>query len=550
MRGRMVVDKQKYLLKDCGKVCESASIGLWEYHKEDDIMIGSKIFWEMLDETPCEWTFQTYIDRIHAKDQKLVKAYWKQMRADSSQRGIIFRFKLKSGRLKWFKALLMPHKKTPQSVIHGCMFDVTKEQEALHIFNRRFERLKRFVNNMPGVAYVARNDQSYTMLYVSDNIEWLTGYPSDAFFNQDIAYYDLIHPDDQAKVRQVVNDIVEKEKALGIEYRIITKDGDTKWVFEQGTPDYDDFGNVQYVSGVIIDVSRRKQLDEALAMERQKMRRLVDSTADIIFEVDINRVFVSVFGNGLKKIGLKPQDFEGKTVVDVFGKHGSKRYEIYDRALSGENINYNWMYETKTNTLHFHSSISPIRNAQGEVTGAVGIAREITNERKQALEYEYLSHHDSLTDLYNRHYLYEVIERELHRANRYKEHLSLVVIDIDDFKEVNSNYGHMAGDAILQTIASCFKDSVRKSDLVFRTGGEEFLILLPKTSGEAALKLAERIRHTITVLDNAYDIQLTCSFGVAENHHQESFETWWRRADDAMRLAKKQGKDRVEFAKT
>lgn len=538
------------LLRDCGRVCEAAQFGVWEYNQEEDSIIGNTVFWHLLgyDDVPS-WRLNDYLEQMHSQDQNIVKMYWQRTKNSHEKNGVTFRYKHPSGSMRWFKKTLLPHHKPPHSGLRGVLIDVTNEQEAIHKLNRQSTRLKGFVDNMPGAAYVALNDDAYTMLYISDAIVKLTGYSSEDFLNRKVIYNDLIHSDDRKKVRDVMTNIVKHQVRLNVEYRIITKDGKTKWVFEQGAPNFDGNDDTLSIAGVIIDISKRKLLDEALLIERQKLRQLVKSTADIIFEVDMDRTFVSVYGKGLDKFGLTPEDFENKTVTDVFGKDGLPRDQYYQDALDGNNVTYNWTYDTGKKLLHYHSSIAPMRDAEGNIIGAVGIAREITEEREQALKHEYLSHHDPLTDLYNRHYLYEVIEREIHRASRYDEDITMIVIDIDDFKGINDKYGHMAGDATLKALADCFKRAVRKSDLVFRTGGEEFLLVLPKTNAASAMKLAERIKENIKTLKLAdYDDVITCSFGVGERNKDEIFESWWKKTDDAMRLAKDQGKNRVVSA--
>ena len=175
---------------------------------------------------------------------------------------------------------------------------------------------------------------------------------------------------------------------------------------------------------------------------------------------------------------------------------------------------------------------------------------EITNNEltKEKLILQGLSSRDSLTGLFNRFKLEEAFEYEQKQSNRYETDLSIIMIDIDDFKSVNDTYGHNIGDVFLKEIAEILKTSFRDVDTVGRWGGEEFLILLPKTNLEDSKQIAEKVRkeielHKFTEIGNK-----TASFGVATHSNNESLSSLLNRADKALYAAKENGRNRVEVA--
>ncbi len=175
---------------------------------------------------------------------------------------------------------------------------------------------------------------------------------------------------------------------------------------------------------------------------------------------------------------------------------------------------------------------------------------EITNNEltKEKLVLQGLSSRDSLTGLFNRFKLEEAFEYEQKQSNRYETDLSIIMIDIDDFKSVNDTYGHNIGDVFLKEIAEILKTSFRDVDTVGRWGGEEFLILLPKTNLEDSKQIAEKVRkeielHKFTEIGNK-----TASFGVATHSNNESLSSLLNRADKALYAAKENGRNRVEVA--
>lgn len=164
---------------------------------------------------------------------------------------------------------------------------------------------------------------------------------------------------------------------------------------------------------------------------------------------------------------------------------------------------------------------------------------------------------DPLTELHNRRYLDRRLGEELARANRYHQPISCLFVDADHFKRINDTYGHKVGDLVLRELASRIRSQLRANDIATRYGGEEFALLLPQTTLEEALLLAERIRLEIATtpitLDNGSDIWLTVSIGVSESlpgygkPRKGAGEQLLEDADEAVYLAKSNGRNRIEY---
>jgi len=155
---------------------------------------------------------------------------------------------------------------------------------------------------------------------------------------------------------------------------------------------------------------------------------------------------------------------------------------------------------------------------------------------------------DPLTGAYNRRDLDRQIEETVERRRRHSVTASLLALDLDHFKTVNDRFGHQVGDLVLRNVVTAIRQRVRKLDVVFRTGGEEFLVLLPHTPLDRATIVAESLRAAITAAASQGDHRLTVSIGVAEVDPSEDGEKWLRRADQALYQAKVAGRDRIEVA--
>jgi len=167
-------------------------------------------------------------------------------------------------------------------------------------------------------------------------------------------------------------------------------------------------------------------------------------------------------------------------------------------------------------------------------------------------KYKNLSITDDLTRLFNSRYFYKKLEEEIDRVMRYKQPLSLLLVDLDDFKNINDKYGHLIGDKVLKMAGRVIKDFLRKTDTAYRYGGEEFTVLLPETEVEAAMNVAERIRQGFETQDLSLiineNLHISVSIGAAQFQPGELMEAFVKRADDALYVAKQKGKNRVYLA--
>lgn len=191
----------------------------------------------------------------------------------------------------------------------------------------------------------------------------------------------------------------------------------------------------------------------------------------------------------------------------------------------------------------------------GELVARVRVQlkiKSLQDELKKANEQlKRLTNIDHLTNLFNRRYLAEILEGEFYRARRNRENLSLVILDIDYFKNVNDTYGHQNGDVVLATVAGLAQQQLRAYDSAARYGGEEFVLLLPGTSLQGGEMVAERLRQSVleyTFPPPMEHLALTVSAGVASYPSPtiDNIDSLFRQADEALYRAKQNGRNRVE----
>jgi len=227
---------------------------------------------------------------------------------------------------------------------------------------------------------------------------------------------------------------------------------------------------------------------------------------------------------------------DDKILFSIF----EKLIESIDEETSRKILN-KWIsvkYDTKTDYTYFVVFL---------FISAVFIFYRQYQLKKHNNELEILSITDKLTGIYNRMKLDEVMEYEKNLFDRFHRKLSIIMFDIDDFKKVNDKFGHKIGDEVLQDIAKIVLKNKRKTDILGRWGGEEFLIICHETDLKGAIELAEKFREAICSYSFKKVKRLSASFGVAEFKVHESIEKVFVRADDGLYKAKKSGKNRVSF---
>jgi diguanylate cyclase (GGDEF)-like protein len=171
----------------------------------------------------------------------------------------------------------------------------------------------------------------------------------------------------------------------------------------------------------------------------------------------------------------------------------------------------------------------------------------IENARRYG-EARKLAETDALTGLYNQRYFHETLRREVMRAQRYERKLAVIVFDLDDFKAINDEIGHLAGDRVLSQASERLRDAVRSVDFACRIGGDEFAVILPESSAEDADQLYRRVHNAMRATSLGPDGQrLRVSAGIAELEHGDTAANLFERADGALYRAKDLGKDRVDI---
>lgn len=329
-----------------------------------------------------------------------------------------------------------------------------------------------------------------------------------------------------------------------------------------------------------VAVRERQKAYDLMAQSEEKYRVLAENSADIIWQLDERMHFAYINPADEKLRGFKREEVIGRPISAVLtadslnevGRIDRQRQEEEARGIRRDAVKFEVEEICKDgSTVWVEANSIPLRDMNGRITGYFGISRDNSERRRheQALndvnamlqhqldeihrlqaELQELAVRDGLTNLFNRRYLDETLERELSRAKREGYPLSLVMIDIDHFKRLNDTYGHQAGDKVLRELAALLWGNVRAEDVPCRYGGEEFLVLLPRMPLDVAMERAEAWRKTFQstrVPFGDFQLEATLSCGLAAYpEHARTPDELVRCSDEALYKAKHKGRNRCE----
>lgn len=291
-------------------------------------------------------------------------------------------------------------------------------------------------------------------------------------------------------------------------------------------------------------LNRALEKSQSYVKTIEKQMRLIDKNI-IISSTDLKGNITEVSDAFCKISGYKKEQLIGKSHRII--KHPEMKASTFVKLWNTITQNEIWHGEIKNRNKNgsfywLDTMIYPLYDDLDTKVGYTAISQNITDKKRV----EELSITDLLTQLHNRMYLENSFNKEIKRSKRYGHTFTVIMLDIDHFKEVNDTYGHDVGDQILVAISKILSEQIRETDILGRWGGEEFIIICPHTTENEASQLAEKLRCSIEL--HRFDTvgQKTCSFGIsAFDLNDDDCKEVIKRADEALYVAKKNGRNCV-----
>ena len=428
----------------------------------------------------------------------------------------------------------------------------------LDVVNEKITQFIRIIENQKAMKALKESEEKFrtltqisltgifiyheTFIYVNPAFCEITGYTEQELLT--MHPWEVLTSQYQEKIKEVARKRITGEllESTQMQVDVKRKDGqirNTK-VSVATMPYHGGFvgtGNIIDITDVIQAKSRLQLLSQAVD-QMDEMVRITDIDGNIIYVNPATSKTTQYSEDEI--LGQSSKLFQS-------GKHSTEFYKkLWDTILSGDTYKNILINKKKDGTLFYDEKIiSPLKNGQGNIRYFVSTSRDISDRMALEKELKQLATKDALTGIYNRYKINAKIEEEIKRADRYGEPFCLAMFDIDHFKQVNDTYGHDVGDYVLQELSHIVLKSIRETDSFGRWGGEEFMLLLPYTSEEKIMEIAEKIRKTVQEHTFENVKQITISIGVTLYKKDEGISQLLKRVDTALYEAKSHGRNQV-----
>jgi diguanylate cyclase (GGDEF)-like protein/PAS domain S-box-containing protein len=414
-------------------------------------------------------------------------------------------------------------------------------------------------------------------LYISPSCERVSGYAAVNFVDDENFILKIMHPDDKAKVGEHFSAVFHQSipQDVNLDFRIITPDGETRWISHHCTAVYSESGQWLGRRESNRDITGRKLVEQELKTQRDFATLVINTMGQGLTVTNAEGRFEFVNPAYARLFGYETADLIGKLPSDmtIFEDQPLLDEQRVQRQLGKTSTYESRLRRADGSFAHVLITGVP-REHGGCYAGSVAVITDLTEQKrvqtelrraKDALEAAYhklkqtlvreqqLARTDSLTGINNRGYFFELATRKFNVAIRYRLPLSMLMFDIDHFKQINDAFGHVMGDQVLKKITQVVFAEIRLADVIGRYGGDEFVVLLPHTSEQEALSLAERIHSSISAVRIETDdgpLTLTISIGITQTTHHEvseqqrdTVENLFLRADQALYAAKQAGRN-------
>ncbi|MBI4986235.1 MAG: diguanylate cyclase [Rhodocyclales bacterium] len=310
---------------------------------------------------------------------------------------------------------------------------------------------------------------------------------------------------------------------------------------------------VPYLAGYSVDVTDRKHSEEALVKEKAFSDALVESVPGAFYVVDMEGNYYRWNSYLNRLTGLSDRELlQRPSLLSILEEDRPLAAEAMKHAFENGYAQAELRVHTRDRGIRLFA-ITARRFQVDAATYLVGVGMDTTEWLAKIQHLEHDAWTDALTQVANRGHFMELAKQEFARCRRYGHAISLWMLDIDHFKNVNDTYGHQAGDVALQALVAMSRKSLRDWDILGRMGGEEFAVLLPETETSQALLVAERFRQTVAgagvTLEKDKTVRLTVSIGIATAQDTDAdLDALLERADQALYQAKRTGRDKVCLA--
>ncbi len=264
--------------------------------------------------------------------------------------------------------------------VQGSFQDISQKKRADRALQASENRFRSLVDNLPGVVYLCYNDARYTMTYLTNEVEDLTGYPASEFIEDRISFVDLYHPDDLPEIYQKVDQSVENHQPFHLIYRLQRRDGEWRWMEEWGAGVFEN-QDLKFLEGFIVDITERKAIEDALSESERIFQIALKNSPVTVFKQDANLRYTWIHN---PNPGFQPKDAIGKTHAERFTPQDAEKLTTIKKQVLETGEGLHQIVKTSGQGLpeYLDMTIEPIKDKEGTVTGIICSSVDITKFRK------------------------------------------------------------------------------------------------------------------------------------------------------------------------
>lgn len=384
------------------------------------------------------------------------------------------------------------------------------------------------------------------IVYVNHAFTKLTGYTEEEILGKTPR---VLQGDKTDKnTLRLIREALEKKESIHVELLNYAKDKTEYWLDFTIIPIKDGVGDIKYFAAIEHDITQRKIMEDDQAM----LSSLVQFSGEAIIGKSLEGRIFSWNKAAEHLYGYTAKEAIGSNIKMLFPKDRQEEFQyIIHRIIDDEHLKSFETVRVDKNgqVIPVSITVAPIKNTQGEITGASTTARDITLQKLTEEKLKHLAEHDPLTGLINRPLFEDRIIQAIALAKRVEGIMAVCFLDIDDFKTINDTYGHHIGDLLLCVVAKRMKECVRDIDTVARFGGDEFALILSYLDEEKdVINIVNKLIGLFSkeiIIEN-YSFRITLSIGISL-YPKDGAQELLKKADAAMYYVKKNGKNNFIF---